>query len=177
MWFYCVSDGCADRHMCRGQRTILWNHLYVNSRELLTLGLVQQVLYSLSHPTGPRDCICVCVHVAGTWLTGCGSVLPAWTQGGYMRSSDPGTGYKDGCEPPHGCWEPAPLQEPGLQCSEPQPSLCAQRQLGTQLEGGRLLPPPCPSSFQDGEMVLLDGGCESSCYVSDITRTWPVNGR
>ncbi|XP_012590570.1 PREDICTED: probable Xaa-Pro aminopeptidase 3 [Condylura cristata] len=31
--------------------------------------------------------------------------------------------------------------------------------------------------FQDGEMVLLDGGCELSCYVSDITRTWPVNGR
>ncbi|KAM9229836.1 xaa-Pro aminopeptidase 3 isoform 4-T5 [Dugong dugon] len=30
---------------------------------------------------------------------------------------------------------------------------------------------------QDGEMVLLDGGCESNCYVSDITRTWPVNGR
>ncbi|KAG8436402.1 hypothetical protein GDO86_007485 [Hymenochirus boettgeri] len=28
-----------------------------------------------------------------------------------------------------------------------------------------------------GEMVLLDGGCEASCYVSDITRTWPVNGR
>ncbi|XP_067415657.1 xaa-Pro aminopeptidase 3 [Emydura macquarii macquarii] len=31
--------------------------------------------------------------------------------------------------------------------------------------------------IQDGEMVLLDGGCESSCYVSDITRTWPINGR
>ncbi|XP_028935212.1 xaa-Pro aminopeptidase 3 isoform X1 [Ornithorhynchus anatinus] len=31
--------------------------------------------------------------------------------------------------------------------------------------------------IQDGEMVLLDGGCEFSCYVSDITRTWPVNGR
>ncbi|XP_035759129.1 xaa-Pro aminopeptidase 3 isoform X2 [Egretta garzetta] len=30
---------------------------------------------------------------------------------------------------------------------------------------------------KDGELVLLDGGCESSCYVSDITRTWPVNGR
>ncbi|XP_058424280.1 xaa-Pro aminopeptidase 3 isoform X3 [Diceros bicornis minor] len=30
--------------------------------------------------------------------------------------------------------------------------------------------------IKDGEMVLLDGGCESSCYVSDITRTWPVNG-
>ncbi|XP_053438668.1 xaa-Pro aminopeptidase 3 isoform X4 [Nycticebus coucang] len=31
--------------------------------------------------------------------------------------------------------------------------------------------------IKDGEMVLLDGGCESSCYVSDITRTWPVSGR
>ncbi|XP_033089724.1 xaa-Pro aminopeptidase 3 isoform X2 [Trachypithecus francoisi] len=31
--------------------------------------------------------------------------------------------------------------------------------------------------IKDGEMVLLDGGCESSGYVSDITRTWPVNGR
>lgn len=31
--------------------------------------------------------------------------------------------------------------------------------------------------IKDGEMVLLDGGCESACYVSDITRTWPVNGR
>ncbi|XP_061495215.1 xaa-Pro aminopeptidase 3 isoform X2 [Rhineura floridana] len=31
--------------------------------------------------------------------------------------------------------------------------------------------------IKDGEMVLLDGGCESSCYVSDITRTWPINGR
>ncbi|XP_075792466.1 xaa-Pro aminopeptidase 3 isoform X3 [Pelodiscus sinensis] len=31
--------------------------------------------------------------------------------------------------------------------------------------------------IKDGEMVLLDGGCEFSCYVSDITRTWPINGR
>ncbi|XP_063796439.1 xaa-Pro aminopeptidase 3 isoform X2 [Pseudophryne corroboree] len=30
---------------------------------------------------------------------------------------------------------------------------------------------------KSGEMVLMDGGCEASCYVSDITRTWPVNGR
>ncbi|XP_075689640.1 xaa-Pro aminopeptidase 3 isoform X2 [Rhinoderma darwinii] len=28
-----------------------------------------------------------------------------------------------------------------------------------------------------GELVLLDGGCEASCYVSDITRTWPMNGK
>ncbi|XP_043932466.1 xaa-Pro aminopeptidase 3 isoform X2 [Protopterus annectens] len=31
--------------------------------------------------------------------------------------------------------------------------------------------------IQDGEMVLLDGGCESFGYVSDVTRTWPINGR
>nr|XP_020838345.1 probable Xaa-Pro aminopeptidase 3 isoform X6 [Phascolarctos cinereus] len=31
--------------------------------------------------------------------------------------------------------------------------------------------------IKDGEMVLLDGGCESAGYTSDITRTWPVNGR
>ncbi|KAI1239120.1 hypothetical protein IHE44_0012229 [Lamprotornis superbus] len=33
------------------------------------------------------------------------------------------------------------------------------------------------SMTRDGELVLLDGGCEFSNYVSDITRTWPVNGR
>lgn len=31
--------------------------------------------------------------------------------------------------------------------------------------------------FQDGEMVLLDGGCEYFGYVSDVTRTWPVSGK
>ncbi|XP_041093895.1 xaa-Pro aminopeptidase 3, partial [Polyodon spathula] len=31
--------------------------------------------------------------------------------------------------------------------------------------------------IKDGEMVLLDGGCEYFGYVSDITRTWPINGR
>uniref|UniRef100_UPI00398F5AA6 xaa-Pro aminopeptidase 3 isoform X3 n=1 Tax=Pristiophorus japonicus TaxID=55135 RepID=UPI00398F5AA6 len=30
--------------------------------------------------------------------------------------------------------------------------------------------------IKDGEMVLLDGGCECSGYVSDVTRVWPING-
>ncbi|KXU33938.1 Xaa-Pro aminopeptidase [Ventosimonas gracilis] len=29
----------------------------------------------------------------------------------------------------------------------------------------------------DGELVLIDAGCELDCYASDITRTFPVNGR
>jgi len=28
----------------------------------------------------------------------------------------------------------------------------------------------------DGELVLVDAGCEYECYASDITRTYPVNG-
>lgn len=33
------------------------------------------------------------------------------------------------------------------------------------------------SPVGDGEMVLIDAGCEVSGYASDITRTWPVNGK
>ena len=29
----------------------------------------------------------------------------------------------------------------------------------------------------DGELVLIDAGCEVEGYASDITRTWPVNGK
>ncbi|THC90970.1 hypothetical protein EYZ11_009578 [Aspergillus tanneri] len=31
--------------------------------------------------------------------------------------------------------------------------------------------------LRDGDMVLVDGGGEAGTYVSDITRTWPVNGK
>ena len=31
--------------------------------------------------------------------------------------------------------------------------------------------------LQDGDLVLIDAGCEIDCYASDITRTFPANGR
>ncbi|MFP3710550.1 M24 family metallopeptidase, partial [Paraburkholderia sp. SIMBA_009] len=31
--------------------------------------------------------------------------------------------------------------------------------------------------LRDGDLVLIDAGCEIDCYASDITRTWPVNGK
>ncbi len=31
--------------------------------------------------------------------------------------------------------------------------------------------------LNDGELVLVDAGCEVSFYTADITRTWPVGGR
>jgi Xaa-Pro aminopeptidase len=31
--------------------------------------------------------------------------------------------------------------------------------------------------MRDGELVLIDAGCELDSYASDITRTYPVNGR
>ena len=31
--------------------------------------------------------------------------------------------------------------------------------------------------LNDGDLLLVDAGCEYQCYASDITRTFPVNGR
>jgi Xaa-Pro aminopeptidase len=31
--------------------------------------------------------------------------------------------------------------------------------------------------LNDGDLVLMDSGCEVDSYASDVTRTWPVNGR
>jgi len=33
------------------------------------------------------------------------------------------------------------------------------------------------SRLEDGDLLLVDAGCEYDCYASDITRTFPVNGR
>ena len=33
------------------------------------------------------------------------------------------------------------------------------------------------SVLNDGEMLLIDAGAELDCYASDITRTFPINGR
>lgn len=32
------------------------------------------------------------------------------------------------------------------------------------------------AKLKDGDLVLIDAGCELDCYASDITRTFPVNG-
>lgn len=32
-------------------------------------------------------------------------------------------------------------------------------------------------AIRDGDLVLIDAGCELNCYAADITRTFPANGR
>ena len=32
-------------------------------------------------------------------------------------------------------------------------------------------------TLQEGQLLLMDAGCERHGYASDVTRCWPVNGR
>lgn len=32
-------------------------------------------------------------------------------------------------------------------------------------------------TLRSGDLVLFDGGCEYQGYCSDVTRTWPIDGR
>ena len=36
---------------------------------------------------------------------------------------------------------------------------------------------PNDKILRDGDLLLMDAGCELNGYVSDITRTWPINGK
>ena len=36
---------------------------------------------------------------------------------------------------------------------------------------------PETRELRDGDLCLVDAGCEVSGYASDVTRTFPVNGR
>ena len=40
-----------------------------------------------------------------------------------------------------------------------------------------LMQAPALQRVLDGQLLLMDAGCELNGYVSDVTRTWPVNGR
>src|SRR5205085_2298992 len=37
--------------------------------------------------------------------------------------------------------------------------------------------PPSARPFGEGELVLIDAGCEVQGYASDITRTYPASGK
>lgn len=32
-------------------------------------------------------------------------------------------------------------------------------------------------NFRNGQLVLVDSGCEYHGYSSDVTRVWPINGK
>ena len=41
--------------------------------------------------------------------------------------------------------------------------------------GGRII--TTTTSLKDGDLLLMDAGCELNGMAGDITRTWPVNGK
>ncbi|XP_076866625.1 xaa-Pro aminopeptidase 3 isoform X5 [Brachyhypopomus gauderio] len=112
-------------------------------------------------------------------LTGLGRVHSIEELGVVLKSLKAGTVWYDGSQPCHPRLHQThvrPLLEGGALVRPLRPlthSLRAVKspaEVELMKEAGRI-------TAQDGEMVLLDGGCEYFGYVSDITRTWPVNGK
>jgi len=54
--------------------------------------------------------------------------------------------------------------------------ICASGHNGATLHYGHSAAPN-NQQIKDGEMVLFDMGAEYNCYTSDITRSYPVNGK
>jgi len=54
--------------------------------------------------------------------------------------------------------------------------ICASGENGSVLHYGHAAAPNS-KELKDGEMVVFDMGTEYHCYVSDITRSFPVNGK
>ncbi|XP_014048616.1 xaa-Pro aminopeptidase 3 isoform X3 [Salmo salar] len=112
-------------------------------------------------------------------LTGVERVHCTEELGLVLKSLKGSTVWYDGSKPCHpGLHQNhvRPLLEGGPMVHSLRPlthslrALKSPAEVALMKEAGRI-------TAQNGEMVLLDGGCEYFCYVSDITRTWPVNGK
>ncbi|XP_071241714.1 xaa-Pro aminopeptidase 3-like isoform X2 [Salvelinus alpinus] len=112
-------------------------------------------------------------------LTGVERVHCTEELGLVLKSLKGSTVWYDGSKPCHPGLHQThvrPLLEGGPMVRSLRPlthslrALKSPAEVALMKEAGRI-------TAQNGEMVLLDGGCEYFCYVSDITRTWPVNGK
>ena len=54
---------------------------------------------------------------------------------------------------------------------------CLHLLLACTASPASLMLAPALQRVLDGQLLLMDAGCELNGYVSDVTRTWPVNGR
>ena len=77
------------------------------------------------------------------------------------------------------CWSPS-SNFCSFSCSVGPKTVTLLEPCGTKLkrEGLCISHDALPiQEVQDGEVMLMDAGCELHGYASDVTRTWPVSGR